>query len=170
MLKPVPYGELERILNNAAHRLMEKQVKKEYEQHGREIFRTQTEKAEPSKKSKSLIEDMKKYIHEHISEDLTAEIVAGALYISPDYLFKIFRKEENMTFVEYLTRERMFYAKEMLKNPELSVSQVAISVGYNNYCYFIKVFKKTFGKTPSEYHRNCVKEAAAHFQESKKIN
>ncbi len=154
ILKPVPYGQLRDILRSAIVRLEKKRLVNEYARHGRESLCSIMDKTEFSlPRSTQLIQKIKQYIQEHLTEDLTADRVAGAMYISTDYLFRVFKKEENMTLVEYITRERMFCARELLKKPGMSVSQAAITAGYNNYCYFIRVFKRTFGMTPSEYQR-----------------
>jgi len=109
------------------------------------------EEAVDDSNSKVIVDEVKKYIRENISENLSGNILAGLVYITPDYLIRLFKKEEACTLVEYVTRERMFLASEMLRTMEVPVSRVSIEVGYNNYCYFSKVFKKTYGKTPSQY-------------------
>lgn len=155
ILKPIPYHELVEKLLKAADRIEKSNQSEKYQEYGKQWMREShfVEEEADEKSSKVLIDEVKNYIREHIREELSADILAGHVYITPDYLFRIFKKEEACTLVEYITRERMFLASEMLRNMELSVSRVAVNVGYNNYCYFSKVFKKVYGKTPSQYKR-----------------
>ena len=81
-------------------------------------------------------------------------ILAKQVFISADYLYRIFKKQEGMTPGEYITNAKMQYAAELLKQPEMNISKAAILSGYSNYCYFTKVFKKCYGVTPSQYKRN----------------
>ena len=59
-----------------------------------------------------------------------------------------------MSFSKYLTSKRIQKAKELLEDDRLSVEQIAEMVGYRDYFYFTKVFKKTEGVSPSSYRKN----------------
>jgi len=155
VLKPVPYNELLKKLLKAVDRIEKRNQSEKYQAYGMQWMRDSynVEEEVDAKGSKFIINEVKKYIREHISEDLSANVLAGKMYITPIYLFRLFKKEEACTLVEYITRERMFLASEMLRTMDLTVSRVSVNVGYNNYCYFSKVFKKIYGKTPSQYKR-----------------
>ena len=56
-----------------------------------------------------------------------------------------------MNISQWIIRERMLLAAELLKNPSNTAIAVAIRVGYSNYPYFSTVFKKYYGCTPSQY-------------------
>lgn len=156
LLKPLPYDELQEKLRQAADKVSEKYVEKKYKEYGKtrlEELKSTAPEEEKKTSSKELVEEVKKYIGDHLSEDLSVELLARQVYLSADYLFRIFKKEEAATPGEYITRARMFYASEILKNPDISIGRAAMSVGYSNYCYFTRVFKKEYGVTPSEYQR-----------------
>lgn len=157
LLKPLPYDELQEKLKQAADKVAEKYVESRYKEYGKTRLEELKGAAQENDKKTSageLVEVVKEYIADHLSEELSVELLARQVYLSSDYLFRIFKKAEGITPGEYITRARMFYAAELLKNPEISIGRAAMSVGYSNYCYFTRVFKKEYGVTPSEYQRN----------------
>lgn len=154
LLKPLPYEELEEILKTACEKISQKYVDSRYKEYGKTQLKQMEQQVMSEEKkfsSKELVEEVKKYITEHLDEELSAELLAKQVFLSSDYLFRIFKKEEKVTPGEYITNARMFYAGELLKNSDISIGRAATSVGYSNYCYFTRVFKKTYGVTPSQY-------------------
>jgi two-component system response regulator YesN len=91
------------------------------------------------------------YIKEHFREELTLDDVAQAVHFSPFYVSRLFKEELGMNFIEYLTRIRIDEAKRMLLETNRTVSEIAVSVGYQDPSYFTKVFKKTEGRTPTQF-------------------
>lgn len=85
------------------------------------------------------------------------EELAKIVYLSPDYLTRLFKKKHDMTIIDYITKCRLFLAKELLEKNEMSISMISSKVGYGNYSYFTRIFKKYCGVTPSEYQRECFK-------------
>ena len=71
--------------------------------------------------------------------------------ISPYYFSKLFKEEAGENFIEYLTKVRIAHAKELLRNPALSIKEICILSGYSDPNYFSRIFKKQEGVTPSEY-------------------
>ncbi|WP_276357344.1 response regulator [Cohnella caldifontis] len=85
---------------------------------------------------------------------LSLQMVAGEmLYMNPDYLGKLFKKETGEKFSNYVMKTRIRLAEErMAENPDLKVFELAESLGFgDNPQYFSQVFKKFTGRTPSEY-------------------
>lgn len=64
---------------------------------------------------------------------------------------RLFKKQFDQTVTDYVLQQRMMLAGELLRESKLSVTMVSDKVGYGNYSYFIKLFKKFYGKTPREY-------------------
>lgn len=155
LLKPIPYDELTDILIKAAETVREQEQKHRYQEYGKQQLNGLKEQVlsdeENIPDAKKVVETIKKYIWEHFEEELTVEKLARQVFISADYLYRIFKKYENMTPVEYMTNAKMLYASEILKQPGISISHAAVLSGYSNYCYFTKVFKKYHGMTPSRY-------------------
>lgn len=99
------------------------------------------------------VREAKKYIEDHFGEEISLEKVAEHVYLSPVYLSIIFKNEEGITFNKYLTKSRMDKAKMLLKDPQYSIHQIAAMVGYKDLRYFIQLFKKNTGITPSQFRK-----------------
>ncbi|MDF2627689.1 MAG: YesN2 [Symbiobacteriaceae bacterium] len=97
------------------------------------------------------VEQGKRYIAQHLSEELTLEKVAREVALTPYYFGKIFSRLTGQTVMDYLTRARIDQAKQLLANPEISIKEACFAVGYSDPNYFSRVFKKVTGQTPSEY-------------------
>ncbi|WP_419875799.1 AraC family transcriptional regulator [Candidatus Pristimantibacillus sp. PTI5] len=112
-----------------------------------------------SERAVSSIESAKQYIHDHLSEDLSLETVASTVFISPKYLSKLFKEECGVTYTDYITSQRMERAKTLIERNNMTIEQIASTVGYGTAAYFIKKFKEMYGCTPGNYLRNTVKQA-----------
>jgi len=91
------------------------------------------------------------YINNYYFNDISIKDLASRFYVHPNYISFLFKKELNITFSQYLLKIRINYAVELLTGSNLSISDIAKKIGYNDYFYFAKVFKKHMGKTPSHY-------------------
>ncbi|MDQ0091321.1 two-component system response regulator YesN [Paenibacillus anaericanus] len=91
------------------------------------------------------------FIREHYAENITVDMVATAVFVSPTHLMHLFRKDLNKTFYECLTEYRIEEAKRMLRNPMYRVYEVGNQVGFTDSKYFSQIFKKMTGIPPSEY-------------------
>lgn len=91
------------------------------------------------------------YIKEHLSDTVTVKDTARALTVNANYLSTIFRQEMGMSFIDFLNRERVRQAAQLLKHTNLQIQQIAAMVGYNNISYFDKQFYKAYGLSPHAY-------------------
>ena len=98
-----------------------------------------------------MAEAAKQYIRENISRDLSVVEVAEHVFLNPDYLSRVFKRETGYTLKEYILKMRMGIACELLAKTSLSVSKVAMSCGYSHMAHFSQMFKKENGMTPNEY-------------------
>ncbi len=104
------------------------------------------------KKYSGLIEKAKDFIQlKYEMSDLTLNMVASKVNISPNYFSSLFNQETGMTFIEYLTDIRMEKAKELLRCSNKRITEIGFLVGYLDSHYFSYIFKKTQNCTPSEY-------------------
>lgn len=95
------------------------------------------------------------YIDSHYRDnDLSLELLAEKVDISVSYISAILKKEKNTTFVKYLTTLRMEKAKELLKNPNMKIVDIAENIGFSEPYYFSHSFKKYQGVSPKEYRNN----------------
>lgn len=97
------------------------------------------------------ISKVKAYIEENMSQDLSLGLVAGKVYLSPQYLSALFKREVGVNFSAYLLKLRMEKARTLLVETDKKVEEVCILVGYQTSHYFIKKFKEHTGLTPRQY-------------------
>lgn len=93
------------------------------------------------------------YIEKNCHHGVTLEEVAEHVHLSPHYLSRLFKKELNINFVNYVSERRINLAKEMLEKTDMPVINIALELSFHEPNYFSKVFKKSTGMTPSEYRR-----------------
>lgn len=91
------------------------------------------------------------YIQENYAKSISLEDLAELSHMSPKYFCHYFKQNFSMTFLEYVTRYRIEKARILLKNTGLSVMEIGFSVGYENFSYFIRTFKRIVGITPAKY-------------------
>jgi AraC family transcriptional regulator len=91
------------------------------------------------------------YIHENLARDLSLEEIAAVAQISPSYFSRLFKQETGMTPNQYVAFCRVEAAKQLLKEPDIRVADVAKRVGIASQSHFNKVFRIHTGKTPKVY-------------------
>ena len=104
------------------------------------------------KKYSKLLEDAKAFIDENYKhDDMSLNMVAAQVNISPSYFSTIFSNEMGQTFVEYLTYVRLEKARELLMCSNMRTAEIGYEVGYKDSHYFSYIFKKVVGCSPKEY-------------------
>jgi AraC family transcriptional regulator of adaptative response / methylphosphotriester-DNA alkyltransferase methyltransferase len=101
------------------------------------------------------------YIDSNYSDTLTLETLADMCHGSPYHLHRTFKRVKGITPVEYIQRTRMAKAKEWLSRSDKAVADIGLTVGIPNTSYFITLFKKMTGHTPTEYRHLNKKQTAA---------
>lgn len=91
------------------------------------------------------------YVQSHFAETVRLSVVAGHCHMSNSEFSRIFKKEQGMTFCEYLLKFRISKACESLSDPLVKVKTVAFEVGFNDLSYFARTFRRHTGVTPSTY-------------------
>ncbi len=105
--------------------------------------------------SNSSFIQMMSYINSHYDQGLSLNQLAKEMNLNANYLSQVFKKETGKTFLKYITELRIEKAKELLDSGDRSVSQIASSLGFNDYFYFLKTFKRVTGLTPKQYKQGC---------------
>ena len=100
------------------------------------------------------IDKIIKYINRHYSENITIEQICKVFACSRSYICHTFKKETGQTFHEYLINIRVRSAKFLLLHSDLSISETAFSVGFNDSNYFSNIFKKYVGSSPRAYRKH----------------
>jgi len=108
---------------------------------------------EEVRKASGLIERINAFVHEHYSEQLDRNEIAGAFHLAPEYLAKLYKKKTGVYLKDYVREYRVEQAKRLLRDKNVLVSDVAGAVGFDNFSYFSTIFRKYVGMTPNEYRR-----------------
>lgn len=98
------------------------------------------------------IEAACRYMQENLDKMITRDEVASAVWLSPSYFSHLFKQTMGVGYNEYLTELRIKQAKQMLLR-NVSVGDIAVSVGFRDARYFSNIFQNKTGFTPSEYRR-----------------
>ncbi len=101
-----------------------------------------------------LMDSVKLYIEENYHQEISLELLSQKTFVSSSYISQLFKRTFGIGVSEYVSQIRMNKARELLKDQNLKVEQVAEMVGLSNSTYFITKFKKTFGMTPNQYRIN----------------
>lgn len=91
------------------------------------------------------------YVDLHFCEDVSLSSCAEFAHVSPAHLSRIFLKETGVNFSDYVIRKKMERAKELLRQTNLRIYEVAEKVGYAHSHYFSKLFKEYVGQSPIDY-------------------
>ncbi len=107
---------------------------------------------------KVLIEDVKKYIRDHYTEDLSIRELAAVACVSPNYFSAMYKKETGQNYKAYLTSLRMEEALRLLQETDCKTYEIGERVGYNNVRRFVDAFKQIYSVSPMEYRKLLRKE------------
>lgn len=91
------------------------------------------------------------YIYNHLHEKISITDIAAHVHLNPSYFSKLFKKECGISVSEYISKQRLEAAENMLKYSDYSYSEIASTLMYASQSYFIKVFREHTGITPKEY-------------------
>ncbi|MDF2651245.1 MAG: DNA-binding response regulator [Paenibacillus sp.] len=120
-----------------------------FEQYLSEIRRCQEKKKYVSKE----IAEAVKFIKGNYNQDISLQEVADHVQLSASYLSSLFKKDLQLSFVEYLNHYRIEMAKDMLVNTHLKSYEIAEQVGYKDDSYFSRIFKKMTSRRPHEFRK-----------------
>lgn len=107
--------------------------------------------SEQTQKSNRKLAEIVKYIHSHYSEPLGLSDIAKYFSLSPSHVVHLFKKEFGCKPSEYVNRIRISAAQTLLAETDLTVSEIADTIGYSDVYYFSKIFKKTVGVPPTKF-------------------
>ncbi|WP_339157771.1 response regulator [Paenibacillus sp. FSL W8-0186] len=99
-------------------------------------------------------EKMTLKIREYIDRNLSTaslQTIADAVYLHPVYLSRLYKTETGEGISEYIQKQRMLKAVEMLKNNSLKIYEISEHMGFKNAAYFSKLFREEYGMTPNEF-------------------
>lgn len=100
-----------------------------------------------------IVRDALNYIKKHYNENISLTDVAEHVNVNKSYLCDVFKKEQNVTIINYMTNLRIEKAKELLVHTDMKMYEISVEVGYNDYTYFSQIFKRNTGSTLSEFRK-----------------
>ena len=100
-----------------------------------------------------VIEKVKEYVKDSMGDNITLKEIAEKMHFNYSYLVQKFKTHENMTFNEYVLRQRMEKAKSLLTHTDKKIYEIAEMVGYNDMDWFYKKFKSFTGISANHYRK-----------------
>lgn len=115
-------------------------------------YRSDLEAIQPSSgERKRLVEDILSCMMERYREPLRTEDLCRRFHLSRSYLHRIFKQDTGVAINEFMVAYRVNKAKELLQGTELPITEIAVSVGFQDISHFCRTFKRLAGMTPSRY-------------------
>ena len=99
------------------------------------------------------VSEIAAYINNNFNREITLAEISERFFISPCYFSRIFKSITGISFSEYLSGVRIKEAERLLAKTEMSVSEIAEAVGFNNITHFGRCFKSSTGMSPLAYRR-----------------
>ena len=96
------------------------------------------------------VQNALQYIRKNYNKDINLNTASDYIHLSPSHLSRIFKKETGSSFTEYLVSYRIEIARQLLKDGNMDLKEIAEKVGFNSYNYFLRVYKEKTGNTPTQ--------------------
>jgi hypothetical protein len=110
------------------------------------------------KKTPAWAQELKEIIQDHIDASLSLKELSKGLDINPSYLSREFsRYFDNLSFGEYIRKQRIEKAIELMQTPSYSLTEIAYLTGFSDQSHFTRIFKKHTGQNPSDYRKKLLK-------------
>ena len=97
------------------------------------------------------IEDVQRYIREHLDEPLHRDVLAEVAGFSVPHLHRVFKASMGESVASYIRRVRMERAGRKLRMGAVDITEVALAAGYETHAAFSKAFKRQYGLSPSDF-------------------
>ena len=91
------------------------------------------------------------YIAEHLSEEMSVDQLAELAELSPSHFAHVFKETTGMTPLQFITRQRITRAQQLIRETSRSLIDVGLEVGYSSPSHFAQVFRRVVGVTPTEF-------------------
>jgi AraC family transcriptional regulator len=91
------------------------------------------------------------YLYAHLAEEISIGDLARQVDLSPFHFCRVFKQTTGMSPLQFVTRERITSAQQLMRETSRSLIEIALEVGYRNPSHFAQVFRRVAGKTPTEF-------------------
>ncbi|MBQ8814783.1 MAG: response regulator [Lachnospiraceae bacterium] len=117
-----------------------------------QVINTYSKKPLSADYQKNIFQQIYNYTNKnYMLPDCGVAMISERFHFSPDHINRLFHRYTGETLNAYINKKKMEYALELLKNPKLSINEVASLSGFQNQNYFSRVFRKKMQITPTEY-------------------
>ena len=93
------------------------------------------------------------YIQQNFTTKISLNKFGAQFHLSEKYISRYFKEHFHITLSQYVNHLRLEYARQLLQDTTLPVTEIAMQSGYQNVSYFIRSFKKTYGVPPLRYRK-----------------
>ena len=100
-----------------------------------------------------LVTQAKEYIYQHLHDEIRVSTMAGEFNVSPEYLSRTFHDAEKITLKEFIILERIHRSRNLLKYSDFTISDISNYLAFSSPSHFAAAFKKTTGKSPTQYRK-----------------
>jgi len=142
LLKPIEPEELIESIKKVKDKIVDNKIKNISDSNNSNINYRQ-----------AMIKKAQRFVYENIEEEITLNSISKHLNISKNYFSTLYKQETGENFIDFIIKEKINKAKEMLVEENLKIYEVAEKLGYLDKSHFSKVFKKVVGVTPQDYKR-----------------
>lgn len=97
------------------------------------------------------IEAVKDYLDSHYMNNIKIGELAGIFHADAGYMGRVFKKTYSQNMKDYIAEKKIERAKELLASTQMKIYEISEILGYTDYFYFARVFKKMTGETPNDY-------------------
>ena len=168
ILQPARYHEIENVILRVKQKIEEKEELKRFSDLGQKLYRSQGaerqtllwdfvkeesnyESGRASQDGRTeCIEKVIQYIHCNLDHEIHRSDIAKWVNFNEDYVSRMFKKEKGISLKEYIIREKMKLARDLLRTTNFSIGAIATKVGFDNFSHFSMTYKKIMGVTPME--------------------
>lgn len=91
------------------------------------------------------------FIYENLTDRISIEDLAKVSNLSATYLPRLFKSEMGVAPADYIRERKILYAKQLLKDSNYSITQIADMLSFSSQSHFVQVFKKSTGTTPKKF-------------------
>ena len=116
-------------------------------------YAERVEKLRYGKQPSKLVQDVAKYIQRHLSEPITTDDIAKALFLSRSRLSVKFKEEANENLIDFILKEKIEEAKRLLRYTDKTSVAISAYLGFSSQSHFSRTFKKYTGSLPNEYRK-----------------
>lgn len=103
------------------------------------------------KKKQGMLKDILMYISNNYNKKITLQDIGHTINLSPQYACKLFKELTNSNITTYINNFRIQSSVTLLRDGDMSITDISLDCGFESLSYFNRVFKRQFGCTPSEY-------------------